>query len=148
MRAIGIILAGLAFVAPAASSAQTAGSLTPAQQQAQVIAVGQAVAQFHQMYNAGQYAAIWQGASSNLQGTPQPEFVQFMTSLHAKMGDYQSHVLIGDVVTDNSAANAVTISYNVTYANGTAKENFVYLMSNGQPQLAHYSVENIATTSG
>ncbi|CAN5437799.1 hypothetical protein BH09PSE4_BH09PSE4_23000 [soil metagenome] len=71
-----------------------------------------------------------------------------MTAYRGQVGMYVSHVLVGDVVTDNSAGNYATLSYNVTFANGTATESFVIQMIDGQPKIAYFSYKNVQASGG
>jgi hypothetical protein len=97
------------------------------------------------MFNAGQYAAIWAGAAPNLQADgSQAQFVGMMTAYMARLGAYQSHVLVGDVVTDNSAGNFTTLTYTVTYAKGVVTESFVVQLVDGQPKIAYFSTKNVS----
>jgi hypothetical protein len=105
----------------------------------------QAVRQFHQELNAGEYEAICQEASEGFtRSTKHDELLKFLQGVHTKLGSAGSESLLS--LSANATTNGTSVStrYNTQFANGPAVETFTWIKSAGALKLYGYNVQSNA----
>ena len=106
----------------------------------------QAIAQFHRLLDAGQFDAIYSGASNEMKAaSPRERLVAILTAVHRKLGMFRSGSVKGwnDMV--NTSGHFITISYASRYdRDANAVEQFNYRIDGDHASLVGY---NISSTS-
>jgi hypothetical protein len=106
----------------------------------------QAIERFHQQLDAGQSADIYEAASDDLKKVAlYDDFVTFLDAVHRRFGNTKSSSRKGWNVNDTSSGAFITLSYETTFAEGKASEQFVYRLSTTDALLAGYHVGPEAT---
>jgi opacity protein-like surface antigen len=104
-----------------------------------------AVPQFHHALDAGDFDAIYEGSANDLkQAASQKDFLDLLEAVHRKLGLSQSSNRQGWNVNYNTAGTFVTLSFQTTYAEGKASEQFVYRLQDGKALLAGYHISSLA----
>jgi hypothetical protein len=116
-------------------------------------AVTNQIAQFHQAMNAGQYEAIYSGASAEMQASAgKAATIGRLAAIHAKLGAFVS----GEAVSwadnfesswtngANVGGHSVTARYAARYERGAAEETFVYRVSEKGVALLKYDIGSAA----
>lgn len=132
MRSWTTLIAGAAFLAGCSVAANTSKAEA-------------GIADFHTALDAGQFDAIYAGASPDMKtGSTPRTFDGLLAAVHRKLGAFKS----GNAVTWNDShtmnGEFVTISYAATYERGKAQENFAYRMLGGRAELAGYHITSNA----
>ena len=105
-------------------------------------AAQQAVVQFHQRLDAGQFDAVYDEAGPELKAiTPKPQFVQLLTQIHGGLGTVKATKQVGWNVNYNNGSGTVTLTYETQFASGNGTEQFIY--RTGKPLLlAGYHIQS------
>jgi hypothetical protein len=105
----------------------------------------QAVRQFHQELNAGEYERICQEASEGFtRSTTHDELLKFLQGVHTKLGSVDSENLMNLGVNATANGTFLTARYNAKFANGSAVETFTWIKSAGTLKLYGYNVQSNA----
>jgi len=132
---------------PGVAAALFAGLLSGCAQSAQSLAQS-AIGTFHQQVNAGQFANIYNGASPDLKSmSSQAELVNYVASVHAKMGNFQSGAISSSKESTNNGAQDVSIVYAAKYDKGPVQETFDYRISGNAALLENYRVDSGALSN-
>lgn len=108
-------------------------------------AAREAVAGFRQQIASQQYAAIYQGASTDLKATvTEAQFVEQLGKFNSALGNFKAAAESGTTVDTNGL---VTLNFDSTFDNAKAKEDFVYKMTDGKPLLAGYNIKTTEATA-
>jgi len=111
-------------------------ALGPAQEQA---------AAFHQRFEAGQYAAIYAGASPEFQRDTTREALQrYLQGIRDRMGKCTPPPGKPDSYFANSSSSGTTIrlSYSLQCSNGHLDEVITFLSEDGMPKLFQYQASS------
>jgi hypothetical protein len=104
-----------------------------------------AVPKFHEMLDAGQFDAIYDGASDEFKrAATKQDFVALLAAVHRKLGASRSSSEKGWNVNYHTSGSFVTLNYATTYAQGEAHEQFVYRLESGQALLVGYNINSNA----
>ena len=102
-----------------------------------------AVEQFHQHYNAKQYAEMYQqGGSAVRKSSPQQDFIQYESGVREKLGEFKSAQIISYNVIYLFSGPQVRLDYHCTYANGATTESFEINFKNGRPVIDGYRIDS------
>jgi len=104
----------------------------------------QAVKQFHDQLDAGQYAAIYDGADETLrETTSESDFVNLLQSVHQKLGNVQDLNLSWTGIAWHGG-QGVTISliYNTKFTYGSGNEQFVWQSHDNRVTLGRYRIKS------
>ena len=105
----------------------------------------QAVPQFHEMLDAGQFEAIYAASAEGLKKlSTQENFVALLKAVHRKLGNTKSTSQKGWTVNYHTSGTFVTLNYATIYAEGEAAEQFVYFLQGGRALLVGYHVNSNA----
>jgi hypothetical protein len=101
------------------------------------------VAAFHQAMNAGNYNAIYNGASPELKSSiTRDDFAKLMVGLHSELGNFRSGKTFGWSESDthiNTPAH-LTLNREATFQRAAAmREQFIFRIENGRAILAGYN---------
>lgn len=109
----------------------------------------EAVRQFHEKLNAGEYDLICQDASESFtRSATHDELVQSLQGMHAKLGSAESEKLLNITVNANTNGTFITTRYNTQFTSGPAVETFTWIKSTGALKLAAYNVQSAALLKG
>jgi hypothetical protein len=104
-----------------------------------------AVAQFHQMLDAGRYHDIYAGTSPEFKNaTSESQLNALLQNIHDQLGTVGQAQEQAWHYNYNNGVTQVDLSYNTSFASGTATESFVYRIDNGRPALVNYSIHSNA----
>ena len=132
-RLYSVVLAG-ALVAGCSAGKDTA-------------AAQQAVVQFHQRLDAGQFDAVYDASGPELKAiTSKPQFVQLLAGIHGGLGAVKSTRQTGWNVNYNNGSGTVTLTYETQFASGGGTEEFIY-RAGARPLLAGYHIQSTGPTA-
>jgi Protein of unknown function (DUF4019) len=105
-----------------------------------------AVDRFHSQFNAGRFAAIYDAADPEFKAsTNKADFTQLLDAVHRKLGAFEAekqvHFSQGWTMRQGTL---VTLDYETTYAQGKAREHFVWRPRNSDALLVEYRVDSRA----
>ena len=104
-------------------------------------AAQQAVVQFHQRLDAGQFDAIYDASGSELKAiTSKPQFVALLAGIHGKLGAVKQTKQVGWNVNYNTGGGTITLTYQTQFGAGSSSEQFVY-RTGATPMLIGYHIE-------
>ena len=107
-----------------------------------------AIGTFHQQINAGEFANIYNSASPDLKSmSSQVELVNYVASVHAKMGNFQSGAVSSSKDSASNGAQDVSILYAAKYDKGPVQETFDYRISGHTALLENYRVDSGALSN-
>jgi hypothetical protein len=99
------------------------------------------IAQFHRLFNAGDYAAIQASAGPELKDDPRMGSIYDL--MNRKLGKFVSSQQTGFNDSINTAGHILTVGQVTKFANGTGDETFTFrLGSDGKPALVGYNVNS------
>jgi hypothetical protein len=108
-----------------------------------------AVTQFHQLLDAGRYHDIYAGTAAEFRNvTSEEQLTQLMQTIHDRLGAVGQASEQGWHYNYNNGVTRVDLTYNTTFASGTATEAFVYRVDNGRPALLSYDIHSEALRGG
>lgn len=103
----------------------------------------QAVPEFHDRLDAGQFDMIYDASGEELKRAATREaFHDLLAAVHRKLGDTKSSTREGWNINYTTAGTHVTLSYSTAYAEGNAAEQFVYLLEGGKALLVGYHINS------
>lgn len=105
----------------------------------------EAVRQFHQNLNAGEYDMICQNASEGFtRSAPHDRLLSFLRGVHTKLGSANSETLGNISVNATTHGTFITTRYNTKFSTGPAVETFTWIKSGGTLKLYAYNVQSSA----
>ena len=105
----------------------------------------QGVPRFHEQLDAGRFDEIWDQAADELKkASPQPEFVEFLSAVHRKLGNTKSADKTGWNVNYQTSGSFVTLGYKTVFAEGDAQEQFVFRLQDNKALLVGYHINSMA----
>jgi hypothetical protein len=105
------------------------------------------VRRFHQMFDAGRYAEIYRQAAPEFRQSSSEEVaVNFMRSIHERLGPVRSTAQQGWRVNLVSGGNIVILSYQTEFARARGVETFTYRVSGASAQLMGYHASSPVLT--
>ena len=108
-----------------------------------------AVAQFHQMLDAGRYHDIYQATANEFRGaTSEDQLTGVLQTVHERLGAVRSANREGWHVNYQNGTTTVELNYNTNFASAPATERFVYTINNGAAALVRYDINSDALRSG
>jgi hypothetical protein len=108
-----------------------------------------AVTAFHGQLNSGAYEEIYRASSRDMKSvTAAPEFVRFLKMVHDRLGDIRHSKEAGWHVNYGTNGTIVTLVHETQFTKGTAREQFLYRMNEGAPQLVGYHVSSPQLVGG
>ena len=98
---------------------------------------------FRQLYQEGNFPAIYRAAGKELTGTTSAaDWTQLMGQIKGRLGDFRSAPEPGWNVAWNNGVQSITLGYNSTFERGLADETFIYRIVGGKPVLAGYNIKS------
>lgn len=108
-----------------------------------------AVAQFHQMLDAGRYHDIYAGTAPEFRNvTTEDQLTQLMQTVHERLGTVGQANEQSWHYDYTNGVTRVDLTYNTTFASGTGTETFVYRINNNVPALLSYDIHSEALRGG
>ena len=105
--------------------------------------VARAVARFHQLFGASQYAEIYADATEGFrEAATEAEFVEFLGAVRQKLGNVRACERTGLEVTWEGDATSVWLSYETAYELGFATEQFVWVLDGEKARLDAYQIDS------
>jgi len=105
----------------------------------------EAVAQFHQMVDAGRYQEIYRNSDPELKRiTSEEQMTALLSQVHDRLGAVRSSRQSSFNLNANNGISRVELTYNTEFVSGTAAENFNYRVEGGQARLAGYHINSSA----
>jgi opacity protein-like surface antigen len=103
----------------------------------------EAVAQFHQMLDAGRYQEIYQNSDPELKRiTSEEQLTALLTQVHERLGAVRSSSQSGFNLNTNNGISRVELTYNTEFTGGRATENFNYRVEGTQARLVGYHINS------
>jgi hypothetical protein len=107
------------------------------------------VTAFHQAMDAGQFAAIYRGSSTDMKSSDSEEgLIKLFGALHSKLGNYKSGKTVSWNDNSNTSGHYVTLVREAQFERGPAKEEFVFRIEGKRAVLAGYHVSSNALITG
>jgi hypothetical protein len=107
-----------------------------------------AVAQFHQMLDAGRFHEIYAATDTAFRNaTPEEELTRVLAAVHERLGAVRQANRQGWHVNYNNGTTSVELNYNTTFATAPGTERFVYRIDHGTAALVSYDVHSDALRS-
>jgi hypothetical protein len=101
-----------------------------------------AVHEFRQLLGAERYLEIYMRAAPDMRvGASEEGLADRFRAVRARLGTFRSASRTNVSWNKTNLGTAVTLGYDARYANGRARETFVYRVLMGQAQLAGYAVQ-------
>lgn len=101
-----------------------------------------AVHEFRQLLGAERYLEIYIRAAPDMRvSAPEDSLADSFRAVRARLGTFRSANRTSVSWNKTNLGTAVTLGYDARYANGRARETFVYRVLMGQAQLAGYAVQ-------
>lgn len=103
----------------------------------------QAVATFHEQYNAGSFGEMYDASAEDLRATDErSDFTATMASLRTKLGSMRETTRIGFDSRVDSNGTFVALEYATDFENGMGTEEFRWEISDGRARLLSYNVSS------
>jgi len=103
-----------------------------------------AVRHFHEQFNNGQYADIWEQGEDEFRNMGQPELIEFLSAVHRKLGNSRSESLSNINVTVNTNGTFIVTQYFSNFEQGSAMETFTWKKHGQQLKLYGYNINSKA----
>jgi hypothetical protein len=105
----------------------------------------EAVARFHTMLDAAQFAAIYADAADELKKvTTQDKLTALLEAVHRKLGTVKSSMRQTWNVNYHTSGTFITLTYATSYEGGDASEQFIYRLQGADARLAGYHINSEA----
>ncbi len=102
-----------------------------------------AMDQFHERFNAGDFDKIYDTADAEFQGAnTRADFLKLLTAVHRKLGDYKSCDNHGWSTNSFNFDTSVTLRYATKFSKGAGDEEFVYRVSGTRATLRGYHINS------
>ena len=103
----------------------------------------QAVAQFHNQLNAGQYHEIYAQSDEGFRKAgSEADAVALFEAVHRKLGTVKNSTEIGWHVNATTAGTMVSLAYDVEFSEGKGTEQFVFAVTGDKALLFNYNVNS------
>jgi hypothetical protein len=103
----------------------------------------QAVRDFHDQLDAGQFQALYNQSSDDLKKmASEKEFIALLDAVHRKLGVTKSFELKERSVMYEVSGATMTLNYETVYAEGNAQESFVYRLKDDKAILYGYHINS------
>jgi hypothetical protein len=128
-----VLAASIAFVLGSCGNAISSKPLTDA-----------AITDFHKRFNADDFKVVYAGSDEVLKKTTsEAEFLKFMETVHAKLGDqYSSNGTSFSVNTKNFSTTTAVVRQESEFEHGHATETFTYRVADGAVTLQGYNINS------
>jgi hypothetical protein len=104
---------------------------------------GRQVQRFHDLYNQGSFAKIYQEGAPALKATgSEPQFAQFMAGIRGKLGAVKSSDRQGFNINFDTEGTQVTLTFRTQFQAGQGVENFHFEDTGSGKQLVSYHVNS------
>jgi hypothetical protein len=105
-------------------------------------ATQQAVAQFHQRLDAGQFDSIYDQAGPELKAiTPKAQFLPLLAAIHSRLGAVKQAKQVGWNVNYGTGGGTISLTYDTQFASGSGTEQFIY-RTGRPPLLVGYHIQS------
>jgi hypothetical protein len=105
-------------------------------------AAERAVSRFHEQLNARQFEAIYDEAAEEFRKTDSKEqIVRFLQVVAIKLGPVQSKKLVKWEISPSLSGSNVVLSYETSFKEEIARENFVFKANGSRVELLTYNVQ-------
>lgn len=112
---------------------------------ANTAAAEQAVPQFHQLLDAGQFSEIYELSSEELKKVAsKQDFLALLEAVHRKLGNTKSSEMQSLNITYKTSGTFLTLVYKTNFAEGEASERFVFRTHDKVALLAGYYINSNA----
>ena len=102
-----------------------------------------AMDQFHDRFNAGEFDKIYDTADADFQGTTtRADFLKLLDAIHRKLGDYKNCDNHGWNTNTFNSDTSVTLHYKTTFKKGSGDEEFIYRVSGTRATLRGYHINS------
>lgn len=102
-----------------------------------------AVARFHLLFGASQYAEIYADTTESFrEAATEAEFVEFMSAVRRKLGNVRACERTGLEVNWDGDATTIWLSYETAYEVGIATEQFVWVLDGEKTRLDGYQIDS------
>jgi len=102
-----------------------------------------AVDVFHSQLDAEHYSEIYaQGDEDFKKAGSQEEFEKLVRAVHQKLGKVQAANQVGYLVNVSSSGTFVTLTYDTTFVDAKATEQFVWHVRDGRAALYNYNINS------
>jgi hypothetical protein len=102
-----------------------------------------AVARFHLLFGASQYAEIYADTTESFrEAATEAEFVEFMSAVRRKLGNVRACERTGLEVNWDGDATSIWLSYETAYEVGIATEQFVWVLDGEKTRLDGYQIDS------
>ena len=101
-----------------------------------------AMDQFHDRYNAGDFGKIYDTADADFQAsTTRTDWLKLMDAVHRKLGNYKTCASQGWKTNTNNFDTTVGLRYKSTFEKGDGTEDFVFHISGKRAELRSYHID-------
>ena len=101
-----------------------------------------AVQQFHDRFNAGEFAAIYADAAQEFRDTTEQGFwLDLLESVRQKAGGFESTSITSSRVETGTAGTTVTAVYETRFERLSANEHFFWRISGDSARLLGYHID-------
>jgi len=101
------------------------------------------VATFHLEFNLAEYRKLYLSTDQQLkESTPEKQFVELLEVIHRKLGDVKQTERQSFNVNFNTSGTFVTLEYATKFVEGSAQEQFVFLIKDKTPYLLNYNINS------
>jgi len=105
------------------------------------------VVSFHRMFDAGRYSEIYRQAAPEFRhGAPEEAAVNFMRSVHERLGEVRRTTEQGWRVNFVGGGNVVALSNQTEFALARGVETFTFRVNGGSAKLIGYHVDSPTLT--
>ncbi len=102
-----------------------------------------AMDQFHDRFNAGDYDKIYDTADADFQGaTTRTDFLKLLDAVHRKLGNYKTCASQSWRTNTFNGDTSVGLLYKTTFEKGTGDEDFTYRVSGQRATLRGYHIHS------
>jgi hypothetical protein len=102
-----------------------------------------AVVQFHNQFNAGQFKEIYdQSDTAFRKAAKETDIVALLEAVRRKLGTIKQSNPIGWRVNATTTETTVSMQYNTEFTEGNATEQFVFLVSGDKAILYNYNINS------
>ena len=102
-----------------------------------------AMDQFHDRFNAGEFDKIYDTADADFQGAmPRADFLKFMEAVHRKLGNYKTCDSQGWKSNTFNSDASVDLRYKTTFEQGVGDEDFTFRVSGTRATLRGYHINS------
>lgn len=103
------------------------------------------VSEFRSLLASKRFGQIYYASADDLKkAVKKSEFVAFLEAVNRKLGKVKKTELVNWNVNYNTSGKFITLTYNTTYAEGDASEQFIYRVQNDNAKLAGYHINSAA----